>query len=223
MKATGWRSPRSQWSGNYPSSIDSPGSDPPADTDAPDDAGLVAAARDGDRASLEMLLRRSADRIHAVCRRITGNDADAADATQEAMIAIVRGLPRFDGKAAFSTWAYRVATNACLDELRRRRRRPEPTDDEVLESSFSGRGDDIEAAGDRADIDAALATLAPDFRAAVVLRDLLGLDYAEISDVLGVPTGTVKSRIARGRAALADRLSGDGNPEGDADRPRTRP
>lgn len=182
------------------------------------------AAQDGDRASLELLLRRSADRIHAVCRRITGNDADAADATQEAMIAIVRGLPRFDGKAAFSTWAYRVATNACLDELRRRRRRPEPTDDEVLELAASdGRGDALEAAGDRADIDAALATLAPEFRAAVVLRDLLGLDYAEISDVLGVPAGTVKSRIARGRAALAGRFSGDGNPAGGADRPRTRP
>lgn len=224
MTATGWRSPRSRWSGNYPSNIDAPGFDPIPDADALGDAELVAAAQDGDRAALEMLLRRSAGPIHAVCRRITGNDADAADATQEAMIAIVRGLPRFDGKAAFSTWAYRVATNACLDELRRRRRRPEPTDDEVLEvSASSHRVDALESAGDRADIDAALAMLAPDFRAAVVLRDLLGLDYAEISEVLGVPAGTVKSRIARGRAALADRLSVDGNPGGGGDRPRRRP
>ena len=61
---------------------------------------------------------------YAVCRRITGNEADAADAAQEAMIAMVRGLARFDGRASFGTWAYRIATNASLDELRRRRRRP---------------------------------------------------------------------------------------------------
>jgi RNA polymerase sigma-70 factor (ECF subfamily) len=79
----------------------------------------------------------------------------------------------------------------------------------------------VEAAGLRADIDAALATLAPDFRAAVVLRDLLDHDYAEMAEVLGVPPGTVKSRIARGRAALADRLAG--NPHPPADRPTTRP
>ena len=69
---------------------------------------------------------RHYDRVYALCRRITGNDHDALDATQDALIAIVRGLPRYDGRAAFSTWAYRVTTNACLDELRRRRRRPTP-------------------------------------------------------------------------------------------------
>ena len=179
----------------------------------------MAAAVDGDRGALDLLLRRHADRLHAVCRRVLGNDADAADALQEAMIAIVRGLDRFDGRAAFSTWAYRVATNACLDELRRRRRRPEPVEDEVLD--VGGPDDDaLGRVGERADIDAALARLAPEFRAAVVLRDLVGLDYAEIGDILGAPPGTVKSRIARGRAALADHL---GNPSAPADRPSTRP
>lgn len=141
-------------------------------------------------------------------------------------MAIVRGLAGFDRLSAFSTWAYRVTTNAALDELRRRRRRAEPIDDGLLELSSArggGSSDDLDAAGDRADIDAALAALAPEFRAAVVLRDLLGLDYAEIAEVLAVPPGTVKSRIARGRAALADRLSPDGNPASAADRPRTRP
>jgi RNA polymerase sigma-70 factor (ECF subfamily) len=179
----------------------------------------VAAAGGGDRDALDRLLRRHADRLHAVCRRVMGNDADAADALQESMIAIVRGLPRFDGRSAFSTWAYRVATNACLDELRRRRRRPEPVEDEVLD--VDQRGDDpLAQVGDRADIDAALGRLAPEFRAAVVLRDLVGLDYAEIGDILGAPPGTVKSRIARGRAALADHL---GNPPEAPDRPSTRP
>jgi RNA polymerase sigma-70 factor, ECF subfamily len=181
----------------------------------------VAAAVGGDRGALDALLRRHADRLHAVCRRVMGNDTDAADALQEAMIAIVRGLDRFDGRSAFSTWSYRVATNACLDELRRRRRRPEPTEDEVLDIAGPGTGEDpLARVGEREDIDAALATLAPEFRAAVVLRDLVGLDYAEIGDILGAPPGTVKSRIARGRAALADQL---GNPPTTLDRPTTRP
>ena len=181
----------------------------------------MAAAVDGDRPALDLLLRRHADRLHAVCRRVMGNDTDAADALQEAMIAIVRGLPRFDGRSAFSTWTYRVATNACLDELRRRRRRPEPIDDELLDvGGGDTERDPIARVGERADIDAALALLAPEFRAAVVLRDLVGLDYAEIGDILGAPPGTVKSRIARGRAALADHL---GNPSDSPDRPSTRP
>ncbi len=186
----------------------------------------MAAAQGGDRRALDTLLRRHADALHGLCRRITGNDADAADATQEALLAIVRGLGRFDGRSAFSTWAYRVATNACLDELRRRRRRPEPTDDERLDVLRSGgvATDDrsVDSVGDRIDIDAALSELSPEFRAAVVLRDLLGLEYAEISEVLGIPAGTVRSRIARGRGALADRLRADGNPEATAARPRKR-
>ena len=80
-----------------------------------DDGTLVAAAQRGDTAALAALLRRHYDRVHAICRRLAGNAADADDATQEAVMAIVRGLPRFDGRAAFLTWAYRVATNACLD------------------------------------------------------------------------------------------------------------
>src|SRR4029079_15320786 len=85
-----------------------------------DDQGLVRAARSGDRQALEDLLRRQYDRLHALCRRLTGNDADAMDATQEALIAVARGLDRFDERSSFKTWAYRVATNAALDELRRR-------------------------------------------------------------------------------------------------------
>src|SRR5688500_4405303 len=90
------------------------------------EAALVVAAQGGDRAALDRLLRTHHDRLAALCHRLCGNPTDAADATQEALIAIVRGLPRFDGRARFSTWAYRVATNACLDELRRRSRRPVP-------------------------------------------------------------------------------------------------
>src|ERR671911_1827370 len=90
-----------------------------------DDVDLVRAAQRGDRAALDKLLRRHFDRIHAVCRRIAGSTRDADDAAQEAMIRIVRALDRFDGRASFSTWSYRIATNAALDELRKRARRPQ--------------------------------------------------------------------------------------------------
>ena len=89
-----------------------------------DDAQLVTAAQAGDRGALDQLLRRHYDRVHSVCRRITGSASDADDACQEALIKIVRNLPRFDGRSSFGTWAYRIATNASLDELRKRQRRP---------------------------------------------------------------------------------------------------
>lgn len=183
------------------------------------DAELVTAAQGGDRAALDVLLRRHHDRVRSVAARLTGNPADAADATQEALIAIVRGLPRFDGRSTFTTWLYRVTTNACLDELRRRRRRPIPTldaDDAPAERGVPGREGAIV---DRLLVDAALERLPDDFRIPVVLRDLADLDYAEIADVLDVPVGTIKSRIARGRAQLARAL---GNPDTGGERPSTR-
>jgi RNA polymerase sigma-70 factor (ECF subfamily) len=190
-----------------------------------EDHELVRAAQGGERDALDRLLRRHYERVYAVCRRITGNDADAADASQEAMVAAVRGLERFDHRAAFSTWIYRIATNASLDELRRRRRRPVPDDHESsvehLDPSSTSRFD---ALGDRLQLDAAIAALPPDFRAAVVLRDVADLDYEEIATVLDVPIGTVKSRIARARAALASSLGRwDGNPPATSERPTGAP
>ena len=172
------------------------------------DEALAAAANAGDRGALEVLLARHLDRVHAICRRVTGHPEDALDATQEALVAVTRGLHRYDGRSRFTTWLYRVATNAALDELRRRKRRPEPA--ELVEdrpragAAWAAPVESVVAA--RLDVDAALAGLSPEFRAAVVLRDLCDLDYAEIAEVLDVPIGTVRSRIARGRAAIADQL-----------------
>jgi RNA polymerase sigma-70 factor (ECF subfamily) len=182
-------------------------------TAARSDEGLARDAARGDRASLEVLLERHLDRIHAICRRILGHPEDALDATQEALVAITRGINRFDGRSQFTTWMYRVATNAALDEARRRRRRPLPSEHLPERASV---GDPTDAVDARLDIDAALATLPPDFRAAVALRDLAGLDYAEIAAVLDIPIGTVRSRIARGRSALADQI-------GNHDLPPARP
>lgn len=178
-----------------------------------DETRLVEAAQAGDRRAMERLLRLQQPRVYAVCRRITGNDADALDATQEALIAIVRGLPRFDGRSRLSTWTYRIATNACLDELRRRKRRPLvglPEHDGAAADPLDPQAPDpAVTVGDHDEIDAALGQLAPDFRAAVVLRDLCQLDYAEIAEVLEIPAGTVRSRIARGRSQLAALLGGN--------------
>jgi RNA polymerase sigma-70 factor, ECF subfamily len=192
-----------------------------------DDATLASAAAGGDRRALELLLDRHADRVHAVCRRVLANPDDALDAAQEALIAIARGIGRFDGRSAFTTWMYRVATNAALDEGRRRSRRPLPVEElpdapPVPETPLESR------VGARLDVDAALARLPEEFRVAVVLRDLCDLDYAEIAAVLDVPPGTVRSRIARGRAALADALGNHrregGRPTGDrGEEPQTQP
>lgn len=177
-------------------------------SDPRDDATLARAAGAGDRSALEVLLDRHVDRIHAVCRRICGPD-DAFDATQDALISITRSIGRFDGGCAFTTWMHRVATNAALDELRRRKRRPDPVapdPDSVIALISSSRAGDPERAVDRLDLDAALARLPNEFRVAVVLRDVSDLDYAEIATALEIPIGTVRSRISRGRAALAREL-----------------
>jgi RNA polymerase sigma-70 factor (ECF subfamily) len=180
----------------------------------PLDQRVVDDARAGEGSAVERVLRHHQPTMYALCRRVLGNDADAADATQEAMIAVVRGLPRFDGRSALSTWIYRVTTNAALDEVRRRRRRPLISDD-VDRGAASGDGVDPADRGgpalddtvaDRLRLDAALDSLSPEFRTVVVLRDVIGLDYAEIAAVLDLAPGTVRSRISRGRSALARAL-----------------
>ncbi|PIE31490.1 MAG: RNA polymerase subunit sigma-24 [Ilumatobacter coccineus] len=188
------------------------------------DSALITAAQAGDRDALEQLLRDHYDRIHAVCRRIAGSDRDADDAVQETMIRIVRSLNSFDGRSKLSTWIYRIATNAALDELRRRSRRPSlslTSDPEVsVELPDPGAHDQIDSIADRMTIDAALNELPDSFRTVVVLRDLADLDYADIADIVGIPVGTVKSRISRGRHQLGELL---GNPSPPPERPTSRP
>jgi len=164
---------------------------------------LIASAQAGDRQALDELLRAHYPQVYGICRRMTGNDHDALDATQDALIALTRGIHRYDGRASFSTWSYRVTTNACLDELRRRKRRPVPADELPVDAHPGGPPTLDETVVDRLALDEALADLSPEFRAPVVLRDVIGLDYAEISEVLQIPPGTVRSRIARGRRSLA--------------------
>ena len=202
------------------------------------DAAVIEAARQGDRQAMERLLSANYDRIYAVCRRITGNETDASDAAQEALMSIVRSIGKFDGRSSFSTWVYRIATNASLDELRRRRRRPllqdhrhhdhdhdrdhdQRHDEGVLGMASDGdriRANDataIDRVADQMVLDAAMRTLPDEFRVPLVLRDVGDLDYAEIAATLDIPLGTVKSRIARGRSALAHVLRAGNQPTPD--------
>lgn len=170
-----------------------------------EDDDLIRAAQRGDMASLEILLDRHHDRIRAVCAKVVGRGADADDAAQMALISIVKNLDSFDGRAKFSTWSYRIATNAAIDELRRRGRRSATSlDDEEGHLQIAAVGNLENAATARLEINDALDALPEDFRVPVILRDLCGLDYDQISEVLNLAPGTVRSRIARGRGKLAD-------------------
>jgi RNA polymerase sigma-70 factor (ECF subfamily) len=146
--------------------------------------------------------------LYTVAYRLTGNDADAKDLVQEVLLRVRRGLATYR-PGSLEAWLSRITTNAFLDEARRRKRRPsEPLPDDP-DRVLAG-GDDAATALARAtlsdDVQDALRALPDEYRAAVVLCDVVGLPYGEIADQLGVPVGTVRSRIHRGRAALRTAL-----------------
>ena len=142
--------------------------------------------------------------LYTVAYRLTGDHADAQDLVQEVLLRVRRGLETYR-PGSLEGWLSRITTNAFLDEVRRRRRRPTdplPDDpDRVLRGD-----DDVETVLAQTalpdDLQQALRSLPEDYRAAVVLCDVVGLPYEEIADQLGIPVGTVRSRIHRGRAAL---------------------
>ncbi len=175
---------------------------------AMDEFQLIELAKKGDSSALGQLLETHYDLIFSVCVKITGNTHDANEATQEALISIVRGIGSFRSSAKFSTWVYRIATNAALDEIRRRSRRPT---DEYTENvaTYKSTPDLEESVIQNIDLDAALQNLPEDFRTIVILRDVVGSSYEDISDMLGIPSGTVKSRIARARQKLKEDLVGN--------------
>ena len=144
------------------------------------------------------------NRLYTLAARELGSSADAEDAVQETFVKAWRALPRFRAESSFSTWVYRICLNSISDQRTRAARRTatpleeigEPSDprDALAEHELSGA------------LQHALAALDESYRTAVILYDVLGRSYAEIADVLGVPEGTVKSRIFRGRAELARQL-----------------
>lgn len=163
-----------------------------------DEETLVAWAQAGDGRAFAALVEPHRRMLESLCFRITGDRHEAEDALQSAVTAAWQHLDRFEGRAKMSTWLYRIAHNAALAHARKRR--PDPTGDafdDVLSTAASPeRVADVDA------VRAALALLPPDFRAAIVLRDMLDLPYAEIAEVQGIGIDTVKSRISRARQAM---------------------
>jgi RNA polymerase sigma-70 factor (ECF subfamily) len=169
------------------------------------DAELIARHLAGDQGAFDEIVVRYERRVWAICLRMCGDVEDARDASQDAFITTLRSLGTFRGEAQLSTWLHRVAVNASLDVIRRRaRRRTEHLDDTIERASDApGPDEEAERAHRAAEVRRALARLAPDHRAVVVLHDLQGLPYPEVAEVLDVPVGTVKSRLHRARLELA--------------------
>lgn len=181
-----------------------------ADLEALSDEDLVARYVSGGVAdAVDVLIRRHQDRVFGLAFRILGNRADALDAAQEVFVGVFRKAGSFRHQAAFTTWLYRLTVNACTDLGRRRARLPALSVD--TPGAEVAVPDAVGAMVGRLDVEAGLRTLALEQRAAVIMRDLYGLTYEEIAEATGAAVGTVKSRIARGRAALARSLA---EPEG---------
>jgi RNA polymerase sigma-70 factor (ECF subfamily) len=173
---------------------------------AGEDLALVHQFIGGDRDAFDSLVRAHEDRVFAVCLRIMTNREAALDATQETFLTLYRKADRFTGKAAFSTWLYRVAVNTCYDQLRKEKRRradPLPSHHDPIDVSAA---DGFGSAEVRPELESALAQIPEEFRSAVILSDLEDLPIAEIAAILEIPPGTAKSRIFRGRRLLADIL-----------------
>ena len=178
---------------------------------------LIHAAQRGDESAFEQLVRLHEKKVYGLCLRMCGNAEDAAEAAQDTFLALWRGLDGFRQEAALSTWLYRLASNVCIDLLRRGRRTVEGVslDDEEQHFEVSDRAPTPEQHVERQEtqrlVSEALAALPPDYRQVLVLRELHQLSYAEICEVTALELGTVKSRINRARTLLRNYLAASGN------------
>ena len=176
------------------------------------DAELLARHVAGDPDAFGEIVRRHRDRLWAVALRTLGDREEAADAVQDALVSAFRSAHTFRGQSAVTTWLHRITVNACLDRIRRAAsRRTAPVADEENLDALLEPHESAEAPAERGELHrellAALATLPVEQRAALVLVDMQGYPVAEAAKVLDVPTGTIKSRCARGRARLLPLLT----------------
>lgn len=185
-----------------------------------EDVELIERVRNGETEAYGVLVRKYQDRVFNACWRICGNLEDARDLTQEAFLKALENLPKFRHESGFYTWIFRVAVNLALTHRRSSKRRRTISLDAVsgaagtqaeslarrLESDSTEEGPDhsVAEAELQGHMVRALNALEDDYRAVIVLRDIEGFDYSEIAEILYVPTGTVKSRLHRARAALSD-------------------
>ena len=186
------------------------------------DQELAARARDGDQDAFEQLVRDNENRIYTLALRMTGSREDALDLAQDAFFQAWKALPTFQGESSFATWLYRLATNLCLDHLRAQKRRTQSMgpalslDDEangpvqVADQQLQPQ-EAVERSERRRALERGLASLPDHHRQVLIMRELSGLSYQEIAQVLDLDLGTVKSRIARARLSLRKILLEDGN------------
>jgi RNA polymerase sigma-70 factor (ECF subfamily) len=178
----------------------------------------IRRAQRGDLRSFDALVSQCYAMVYNIAYRLLGDAERASDATQEAFVRAFTGLPRFRLDSSFTTWLYRITTNVCLDELRRRQRGPAeeslaPDDEDEARppvdppNGSPGPDRQTETAERQELVHSALQRLSEDHRAIIVLFDLQGLSYDEVSAVLGVPLGTVKSRLNRARLSLKEQLA----------------
>ncbi len=179
----------------------------------------VEAARQGDQDAFERLVLAYEKRVFALTLRMCGNPEDAAEAAQEAFLAVWQGLGTFRGEASFSTWLYRLASNACVDLLRREGRHRAAAgpslDDGDLNVDAADPAPTPQEAAERAElrqqIEDGLRELPVEYRQVLILREMHQLSYEEIGRTLCLDVGTVKSRISRGRKRLRKFLLESGN------------
>ena len=185
------------------------------------EAAIVRKVLGGDANAFETLVLEYEKNVYNIALRMTGNSEDAADMTQEAFIKAYNSLQSFRGDSKFSVWLYRIVSNVCLDFLRSRNRRPtvslsvEDDDGEDAQLDVADESQSPELLLDRKltreSVRRGLDSLPPDYRQILLLREIQGLSYDEISQALGLEVGTVKSRIFRARKRLCTFLIDDGN------------
>ncbi|USQ89362.1 RNA polymerase sigma factor SigM [Streptomyces phaeoluteigriseus] len=183
-----------------------------AEHDGFSDHDLLTRHVEGDPDAFGELVRRHRDRLWAVALRTLGDREEAADAVQDALVSAYRAAHTFRGQSAVTTWLHRITVNACLDRARKAAsRKTSPVDDTERLEQLLEPHESAAAPAERNDLNRqlleALGTLPPDQRAALILVDMQGYPVAEAARVLDVPTGTVKSRCARGRARLLPLLT----------------
>lgn len=178
-----------------------------------DEDKIVQRARRGDAAAFEALVTAYRDRVYRLALRLCGNEADADEAAQEAFLAAWRGLPNFRGESRFSTWLYQLVNHATIDLLRREKRRVITGDIDEVDTPDTAPSphQTAERNEQRQAVRRAVLALPPEQRQVVVLRFMEELSYEEIGAALHLPTGTVKSRLNRAKAALREILSQQGN------------
>ncbi len=174
---------------------------------------LIRKAKQGDMLAFEELILKHEKIVYNLALRMMNHSEDAQDIAQEVFLKVYRSLANFDERSAFSTWLYRITHNTCIDEMRKRKGKQTYSLEEDLESEDGSMQRQVADAGDtpeesllraeqKSEILQALDTLSEEHKAAVVLRDVKGLSYEEISEILELSLGTVKSRISRARNQL---------------------